>query len=115
MECNLLMIVVAIIGILAAIAIPAYQNYSKKSSTNACLAETKAYANTVYTDINDPNVSFASALAGLGSAPVGACSDVVVQGDTAAELKVIGTIKNPIDKPKISCDLATNVKCVEAN
>ncbi len=36
-----LMIVVAIIGILAANAIPAYQDYTKKSSENACLAETK--------------------------------------------------------------------------
>ena len=36
-----LMIVVAIIGILAAVAIPRYQNYTKKSAENACLAEAK--------------------------------------------------------------------------
>ena len=109
-----LMIVVAIIGILAAIAIPAYQNYSKKSSQNACLAEVKAYANTVYTDINDPNVGYASALAAAedanASAPQGACSKVEV---VAADKAVYGTIKNPLDttKPKIKCDLADNVKC----
>lgn len=40
-----LMIVVAIIGILAAIAIPAYSDYTTTSANNACLAETKAYAN----------------------------------------------------------------------
>lgn len=36
-----LMIVVAIIGILVAIAIPAYQSYTQKSANTACLAEAK--------------------------------------------------------------------------
>lgn len=38
-----LMIVIAIIGILAAIALPAYQNYTQRSSNNACLAEAKSW------------------------------------------------------------------------
>ena len=41
-----LMIVVAIIAILAAIALPAYNNYRIRSAENACLAEAKAYANS---------------------------------------------------------------------
>ena len=36
-----LMIVVAIIGILAAVALPAYRDYIDKSADNACLAEAK--------------------------------------------------------------------------
>jgi type IV pilus assembly protein PilA len=40
-----LMIVVAIIGILAAIALPAYQDYIKDSNDTSCLAEAKALAN----------------------------------------------------------------------
>jgi len=40
------MIVVAIIAILAAIALPAYNTYRSRSAENACLAEAKAYANS---------------------------------------------------------------------
>ena len=39
-----LMIVVAIIGILAAVALPQYQNYTKKSADAACLAEATGFA-----------------------------------------------------------------------
>jgi len=42
-----LMIVVAIIGILAAIAIPQYQNYTIRSAENACAAEVAAYYSLV--------------------------------------------------------------------
>ena len=48
-----LMIVIAIIGILAAIAIPAYSNYTIKSQNRACLSEAKSYANEVLAAVND--------------------------------------------------------------
>lgn len=38
-----LMIVVAIIGILAAVALPAYRDYVNRSGENACMAEAVAY------------------------------------------------------------------------
>ena len=40
-----LMIVVAIIAILAAIALPAYNNYRIKAAESACAGEAKAWAN----------------------------------------------------------------------
>ena len=41
-----LMIVVAIIGILSAVAFPLYQNFAVKSADNACLSEAKGYVNS---------------------------------------------------------------------
>ena len=41
-----LMIVVAIIAILAAIALPAYNNYRIRSAENACMGEAKAFMNS---------------------------------------------------------------------
>lgn len=50
-----LMIVVAIIGILAAIAIPAYQNYTKRAANNACLAEAKSVVSQMVIELQDPS------------------------------------------------------------
>ena len=58
-----LMIVVAIIGILAAVALPAYQDYVKRSADNACLAEAKAWVNVVYASLADPNADEPAAFA----------------------------------------------------
>lgn len=38
------MIVVAIIGILASVAIPGYQEYTQEAADNACLIEAEVYA-----------------------------------------------------------------------
>ena len=47
-----LMIVVAIIGILAAIALPAYQDYVKKAADNSCLAEAAAFTKAHVASVN---------------------------------------------------------------
>jgi len=99
-----LMIVVAIIGILAAIAIPAYQNYTRNSSDKACLGETKAYANVVLANLLDPNGALSAPVAPSG----GACTSV--SGGGTISTPVVGTIKNGNNK-KVSCDLEKGATC----
>lgn len=48
-----LMIVVAIIGILAAVALPAYRDYTQRGANGACLNEAKAYMATAVADMSD--------------------------------------------------------------
>ena len=48
-----LMIVVAIIAILAAIALPQYRNYTQRSANGACMAEAKAFMGTAVADLAD--------------------------------------------------------------
>lgn len=48
-----LMIVVAIIGILTAIALPSYHSYTQRSANASCLSEAKAYMGVAVADLAD--------------------------------------------------------------
>jgi type IV pilus assembly protein PilA len=103
-----LMIVVAIIGILAAIAIPSYQDYTVRSANRACMQETKAYTHSV--------------LAALGNnTPVpapsfGACDNT----STDASTMTMATLGNIVGHPRApgnkdtTCDAASSSSCTLA-
>ena len=82
-----LMIVVAIIGILAAIALPQYQAYTIKSAENACAAEAKAYSHAAVIQLSQIPAA---------SAPVPgnrACTGIVAPTSTSDQID--GTPRTP--------------------
>ena len=102
-----LMIVVAIIGILAAVAIPAYQNYTIKSAERACMAETKAYTNKVLADVNDG--------VNPGAATLGACTSITsAAGWKVTDLaNIVGVPKSP-GVQQATCAAAAGGTCTLA-
>ena len=70
-----LMIVVAIIGILAAVALPQYRDYTQRSANGACLAEAKAYMGTAVADMSDNRAPTAFAGNQCTNTPTLATSD----------------------------------------
>ena len=69
-----LMIVVAIIGILAAIAIPAYSDYQAKAKYTAGLAEISGYKTAFDLYVGDGNTVGAIADIGIPNATTGNCT-----------------------------------------
>jgi type IV pilus assembly protein PilA len=106
-----LMIVVAIIGILAAIALPQYRDYTVKAAENACLGEAEAYMGSYVSWALDP-----TAVAGEAGPTftASACSAgpgnlVTTQGGTPTTGDVTFTAKSPGVKT-ITCN-AGNGNC----
>ncbi|HSR02731.1 MAG TPA: prepilin-type N-terminal cleavage/methylation domain-containing protein [Methylophilaceae bacterium] len=99
-----LMIVVAIIGILASVAIPAYSNYTIKAANRACMSEVKEYtANLIY-QLND-NM-------GVPAVTLGACQSISGQaGMTLATLGVITAIPKAPGTGTTTCDAANGGSC----
>ena len=73
-----LMIVVAIIGILAAVALPAYNNYKIRAADGGCLLEAKNYANSSLIALHNG--------LSLPSPPLKACKSLTQAVDFATDL-----------------------------
>jgi type IV pilus assembly protein PilA len=91
-----LMIVVAIIGILAAVAIPAYRDYTIRSADSACLSEVKAYANIALADLHSN--------ATPGPPVAKACADI--EPVTDFDTPITATPESP-GTGSISCDMTS--------
>ena len=72
-----LMIVIAIIGVLAAVAIPAYSDYTAKSQITAGLASIKPGQSAIEVQMNEGLASDVSTIASFGlQATSGSCSAI---------------------------------------
>lgn len=115
-----LMIVIAIIGVLAAVAIPAYQDYISKSQATAGLAEIAPAKIPIESALNQgsvtANVTATSAtdllVYGLTSASSGRCDYTIVILTTGVagvqcKLKGSGTVKDKLINLTRTTDSAT--------
>jgi type IV pilus assembly protein PilA len=102
-----LMIVVAIIGILAAIALPSYLDNLTKAANNACLGEAKGYTMTVIVAVTDG--------ASVIPSPNESACDWITDANTIANLSVNSEIQAyPVSPGNMgtSCNLNANTSCV---
>lgn len=103
-----LMIAVAIIGILASIAIPSYNQYIAKTQQSACMSEVKAYSNHIYYLINDQDDSTVT------TAPMpSACVSITdATGWTLETWQKIEAIAKAPSNARIECDIPNGTPCV---
>ena len=92
-----LMIVVAIIGILAAIAIPAYQDYVAKAKVTSSLSDIRG-GQTAYELLATEGTAQTLALVGLHKV-TGNCSDISVTATAAVGSETAPALKCVIAKP----------------
>ncbi len=93
-----LMIVVAIIGILAAVALPAYRTHVIRSAENACLHEARAYVGLALVEVVNQRVPPAADLS--------ACS-IMSENPVTSTTVTLTAQPEPPGNATISCDMAS--------
>lgn len=78
-----LMIVVAIIGILAAIALPQYRTYVQSSADGACLSEASAVASAAAAAVANNDTAFLGTLSTLSVCTTGALPATLVDAQNS--------------------------------
>ncbi|PKO41595.1 MAG: prepilin-type cleavage/methylation domain-containing protein [Betaproteobacteria bacterium HGW-Betaproteobacteria-4] len=106
-----LMIVVAIIGILAAVALPAYRDYTQNAANGACLKEATAYVNATAGLAADPNVTAAQIPAFAPSACQGGASMDLAAFTNNTVLQFTSQTKGNAAKKKDPRCEASTAKC----
>lgn len=104
-----LMIVVAILGILVAIAFPLYQKQAATAATRACMQEVKAYSNSVayaLFDQDDTTVPFVPVAKSCESITDASSWSV----DNMQKIKAKARLPSIVG---IECDLPNGVPCKE--
>ncbi|MGP4787954.1 prepilin-type N-terminal cleavage/methylation domain-containing protein [Psychrobacter sp. 1Y11] len=101
-----MMVIVVIISIVAAIAIPIYRQHIQKAQQDSCLAEAKAYSNDVFYVLNNQNN-------GKPSRPViSACESITnaKEWTTLTQQKIEAIAKSP-SNARIECDVPNGSPC----
>lgn len=104
-----LLIVVAIIGMLAAIAVPLYFHYIQASRNKACLIEAKAYANRVLYQYKGEGLQ-----SGFATPTPSACetiTDASSWDETTTSLVIEAKSKSSTTV-NIKCDLNLGANCI---